>query len=42
MARKVRDTLERMNVPTRADLEKLTASIATLSAKIDGLAKSRK
>jgi poly(hydroxyalkanoate) granule-associated protein len=42
MSQKVRETLQRMNIPTRADLEKLTSSIATLSQKIDELAKSRK
>jgi polyhydroxyalkanoate synthesis regulator phasin len=42
ISRKVRDTLERMNIPTRADFEKLSTSIAGLSKKIDELAKSRK
>jgi poly(hydroxyalkanoate) granule-associated protein len=42
MSRQVRETMERMNIPTRGDLEKLTSSIATLSKKIDELAKSRK
>jgi poly(hydroxyalkanoate) granule-associated protein len=42
MSRKVRETMERMNIPTRGDLDKLTSSIATLSKKIDELAKSRK
>ena len=42
MSKKVRETLERMNVPTRADFEKLSASITSLSQKIDELAKSRK
>ena len=42
VTRKVRESLERMNVPTRADLEKLSSSIAVLSQKIDDLAKSRK
>jgi poly(hydroxyalkanoate) granule-associated protein len=42
MSRKVRETMERMNIPTRGDLEKLTSSIAALSKKIDELAKSRK
>ena len=42
VSRKVRETMERMNIPTRGDLEKLTSSIATLSKKIDELAKSRK
>jgi polyhydroxyalkanoate synthesis regulator phasin len=42
MSKKVRETLERMNVPTRADFEKLSASISSLSQKIDELAKSRK
>ena len=42
MSRKVRETMERMNIPTRGDLEKLTSSIAALSKKIDELGKSRK
>jgi polyhydroxyalkanoate synthesis regulator phasin len=42
MSRKVRETMERMNIPSRADLEKLTSSIAALSGKIDELTKSRK
>jgi poly(hydroxyalkanoate) granule-associated protein len=42
VSRKVRETMERMNIPTRGDLEKLTSSIAALSKKIDELAKSRK
>jgi polyhydroxyalkanoate synthesis regulator phasin len=42
ISRKVRDTLERMNIPTRSDFEKLSMSIAGLSKKIDELAKSRK
>jgi poly(hydroxyalkanoate) granule-associated protein len=42
MSRKVRETMERMNIPTRGDLEKLTSSIAALSQKIDELGKSRK
>ena len=42
MSRKVRETMERMNIPTRGDLDKLTASITALSKKIDELAKSRK
>lgn len=42
MSRKVRETMERMNIPTRADLEKLTSSITVLSQKIDELARSRK
>ena len=42
ISRKVRDSLERMNIPTRGDLEKLASSIAALSEKIDKLAKSRK
>jgi poly(hydroxyalkanoate) granule-associated protein len=42
MSRKVRETLERMNIPTRVDLEKLTSGIAALSQKIDEFTKSRK
>jgi poly(hydroxyalkanoate) granule-associated protein len=42
MSRKVRETMERMNIPSRADLEKLTGSITALSQKIDQLANSRK
>jgi poly(hydroxyalkanoate) granule-associated protein len=42
ITRKVRESLERINIPSRADLEKLTASIAVLSQKIDELAKSKK
>ena len=42
MTRKVRETMERMNIPSRADLEKLTESIATLAEKIDGLAQAQK
>ena len=42
LGKKVRETMERMNVPSRTDFEKLTANIAALSQKIDELAKSRK
>jgi len=42
MSRKVKETMEHMNIPTRGDLEKLTSSIAALSKKIDELVKSRK
>jgi poly(hydroxyalkanoate) granule-associated protein len=42
MSHKVRETMERMNIPTRGDFEKLTSSIAALSQKIDELAKSHK
>jgi len=42
LSRKVKETMEHMNIPTRSDLEKLTSSIAALSKKIDELAKSRK
>jgi len=42
LGKKVRETMERMNVPTRSDFEKLSSNIAALSEKIDALAKSRK
>jgi poly(hydroxyalkanoate) granule-associated protein len=42
IGKKVRDTMERMNIPTRGDFEKLTDTIAVLSKKIDDLAKTKK
>jgi poly(hydroxyalkanoate) granule-associated protein len=37
---RVGELLQRMNVPTRADLETLSAKIADLNAKVDKLTKS--
>lgn len=42
MSRKVQETLARMSIPTRADLDKLSASISELARKIDALAKTHK
>ena len=42
ISRKVRESMERMNIPSRGDFEKLTESISKLSKKIDDLVKSHK
>ncbi len=42
MAKHVRAIMDRMDVPTKADFDKLSQSIAALAQKIDELSKSRK
>jgi poly(hydroxyalkanoate) granule-associated protein len=42
VARRVRETLDRMSIPTKADFEKLSASITALAQKIDELKQTRK
>ena len=39
MDQRVEDLLQRMNVPTKSDIETLTAKIETLSKKVDELKK---
>jgi len=39
MEQRVNDLLQRMNVPTKSDIESLSAKIETLSKKVDELKK---
>lgn len=41
LEKRIEDILERMNVPTKSDLEQLSAKITALSHKIDELKKSQ-
>jgi poly(hydroxyalkanoate) granule-associated protein len=41
MGKRVQDTLERLNVPTKADIEALGDKIATLTKKVEELKKSQ-
>jgi poly(hydroxyalkanoate) granule-associated protein len=41
MSKRVQDTLERLNVPTKADIEALGDKIATLTKKVEDLKKTQ-
>jgi poly(hydroxyalkanoate) granule-associated protein len=41
MGKRVQDTLERLNVPTKADIEALGDKIATLTKKVEDLRKTQ-